>query len=149
MTIRKKLFGDKKFYISALLLALPVMGQNLIENLVNLIDNFMVSGLGDIKMSETSVSGQIIFVFMILLNAVCMSGGIFLTQYRGVDDRQGMKQAVLFKSIVSGALLVIYLLICLVFPRQILGMLLIGNNEASLILDEGVKYMNMMAHMKI
>ena len=145
MTNTKKLFGDKKFYISALLLALPVMGQNLIESLVNLIDNFMVSGLGDIKMSGTSVSGQIIFVFMVLLNAVCMSGGIFLTQYRGADDKEGMKQAVLFKTIVSGALLVIYLLICLVFPRQVLSMLLVGNNEAAIILDEGVKYMHMMA----
>lgn len=145
MTNTKKLFGDKKFYISALLLALPVMGQNLIENLVNLIDNFMVAGLGDIKMSGTSVSGQIIFVFMVLLNAICMSGGIYLTQYHGADDKKGMKQAVLFKSIVAGTLLILYLLVCLVFPRQVLSMLLVGNSEATAILDEGVKYMHMMA----
>ena len=145
MTNTKKLFGDKKFYISALLLALPVIGQNLVESLVNLIDNFMVAGLGDLKMSGASVSGQIIFVFMVLLNAVCMSGGIFLTQYHGAEDRRGMKQAVVFKTIVSGVLLIIYLLICLVFPRQVLGMLLVGNNEAQAIINEGVKYMNFMA----
>ena len=145
MTQTRKLFGDKKFYIYALLLVLPVMGQQLIENLVNLIDNFMVAGLGDIKMSGTSVAGQIIFVFIVLLNAVCMSGGIFVTQFNGAKDEKGIKQAISFKTIVSLGLLVIYLLICLVFPRQTLSIMLIGNNQKEAIIEEGVKYMHMIA----
>lgn len=48
---RQKYFADAFFYRKAIKIALPVMLQMLIQNLVSLIDNFMVSGLGDIKMS--------------------------------------------------------------------------------------------------
>ena len=54
-----KLFGPASFYKKALLIALPVMLQMLIQNMVSLIDNFMVSGLGDVKMSGVNISGQI------------------------------------------------------------------------------------------
>jgi len=65
-TLRKgKIFGPASFYKKALLIALPVMLQMLIQNMVSLIDNFMVSGLGDVKMSGVNISGQILFVFMV------------------------------------------------------------------------------------
>lgn len=145
MTIKeKRLFGDKKFYISALLLALPVMGQNLIENLVNLIDNFMVAGLGDLKMSGTSVAGQIIFVFIVVLNAICMAGGIFVTQFNGAKDKR-IKQAISFKIILSFVILIIYLIVCLIFPREILSLMLIGNSQKEAILNEGIKYMKVLS----
>ena len=77
---RGGLFGPAGFYKKALLIALPVMAQLLIQNMVSLIDNFMVSGLGDVKMSGVNISGQILFVFMVLLNTICTAGGIFMTQ---------------------------------------------------------------------
>ena len=76
-------FGPAAFYKSALAIGLPIMAQSLIQNLVSLIDNFMVSGLGDVKMSGVNIAGQILFVFMVLTNAICAAGGIFLTQYFG------------------------------------------------------------------
>ena len=145
MTDRKRLFGDGRFYLSTLLLALPVIGQNLVENLVNLIDNFMVAGLGDIKMSGTSVAGHIVFIFMVLFNAVCMSAGIFVTQYYGADDRRGIRQAVCYKVIVALLLLAVFLFICLFIPGQVLGLMLIGNSQAALIIGEGVRYMRIIA----
>ena len=41
------------------------MLQQLIQSMVSLVDNFMVSGLGDVAMSGVNVAGQIIFVFMV------------------------------------------------------------------------------------
>ena len=71
-------FGTATFYAEALKIALPVMAQMLIQNLVSLIDNFMVAGLGDVKMSGVNISGQIIFVFLVFMNVICTSGGIFM-----------------------------------------------------------------------
>ena len=45
-----KKFGSAQFYKDALMIAVPIMLQQLIQNLVTLIDNFMVSGLGDVSM---------------------------------------------------------------------------------------------------
>jgi putative MATE family efflux protein len=120
------------------------MLQSLIQSLVSLIDNFMVSGLGDISMAGVNVAGQVLFVFMVYLNAICMAGGIFMTQYYGANDPDGMKQAFLFKLIMSFAAFIPFILVCLVFPREVLSLMLIGNAEADAILDEAVQYINIM-----
>ncbi len=143
-TNRRGLFGPRTFYKSALAIAVPIMLQQLIQSLVSLVDNFMVSGLGDVCMSGVNVAGQVLFVFMVFLNAICMSGGIFMTQFFGAQDKAGMGQAFRFKLAVGLAAFVPYLLVCVVFPRQVLGLMLIGNTQAALILDEAVAYIRIM-----
>lgn len=142
---KKSIFGPWPFYRGALGIAVPIMLQQLIQSLVSLIDNFMVSGLGDICMSGVNVAGQMLFIFMVYLNTVCMAGGIFMTQFYGAEDRAGMRQAFRFKLITGLAAFIPYLLVCVAFPRQALSLLLIGNTQADLILDEAVKYIRIMA----
>ena len=77
------------------------MLQGVIQSMVSLIDNFMVSGLGDISMSGVNVSGRITFIFMVYLGAIATSGGIFLTQYCGAKDKEGMSQAFRFKLVID------------------------------------------------
>ena len=145
MEIRRRgLFGPGEFYKGALAIAVPIMLQQLIQSMVSLIDNFMVSGLGDVCMSGVNVAGQVLFVFMVFLNAICMSGGIFMTQFFGAKDREGMKQAFRFKLAMGLAAFIPYFLVCIVFPRQVLGLMLIGNTQADLILDEAVGYIRIM-----
>lgn len=141
---KKKLFGPGQFYKNALTIAIPIMLQQLIQNMVSLIDNFMVSGLGDISMSGVNVAGQVLFIFMIYINAICMTGGIFLTQFFGAKDREGMQQAFRFKLIMGLVAAVPYFLVCIVFPRNVLSLMLIGNTQADLILNEAVSYIRIM-----
>ena len=122
-------------------IGVPVMLQSLIQSLVSLADNYMVAGLGDVKMSGVSVAGQILFVFMVLSNAICAAGGIYMTQFSGAKNRDGMRQALRFKFYLIGSLIAVYLLVCFVFPRQILSLMVIGNAEAEIILDAGEEYM--------
>ena len=145
----KRYFGSLSFYRQALMIGVPVMLQSLIQSLVSLVDNFMVAGLGDVKMSGVSVAGQILFVFMVLSNAVCAAGGIYMTQFSGARNNIGMRQALRFKFLLIGSFIALYLLVCFVFPRQILGMMVIGNAEAEAILDAGEEYMRLMGFMGI
>lgn len=140
-------FGPLDFYINALKIAVPVMAQLLIQNLVSLIDNFMVSGLGDVKMSGVNITGQIIFMFMVFANTICMAGGIFMTQYSGAKDKAGMRQAFCFKLWASFFVLALYSLSCFAFPRKILSYMVMGNSQSDSILIEGVKYMKIMGFM--
>ena len=140
----KGLFGPGEFYRGALAIAVPIMLQQLIQGLVSLVDNFMVSGLGDVCMSGVNVAGQVQFVFIVFLNAICMSGGIFMTQFFGAKDRGGMGQAFRFKLVAGMAAFIPYTLVCLVFPRQVLSLMLIGNTQAAAILDEAVAYIRIM-----
>lgn len=142
-------FGPASFYATALKIAIPVMAQMLIQNLVSLIDNFMVAGLGDVKMSGVNICGQIIFVFMVFMNTICMAGGIFLTQFSGAKDKDGMRQSFCFKLWMGLFVVAIFSFACFVIPRQILSLMVRGNTQAELILDQGVKYMRIMGFMGI
>lgn len=65
MNYRSRLFGSGMFYKNALVIAVPIMLQQLIQSLVSLIDNFMVSGLGDVSMSGVNVAGQLLSLMLV------------------------------------------------------------------------------------
>lgn len=142
---RHTLFGPAHFYKRALLIALPVMGQLLIQNMVSLIDNFMVAGLGDIKMSGVNIAGQINFIFLVFVNALCISGGIFISQYNGAKNSEGMQQGFRFKLIIGLTAGICYTCICVFFPRPFLSLMVHGNAASTEIVAEGVRYMRMLA----
>ena len=64
---------NQMIYRRALKLAIPMMIQNGITNMVGLIDNVMVGSIGTEAMTAVSIVGQLIFVFTLL----------FLEEYRG------------------------------------------------------------------
>ena len=115
--------------------------------MVSLVDNFMVSELGDIAMSGVNVAGQVLFIFMVYVNTICTAGGIFMTQYFGAKDKEGMGQAFRFKVIMGLVAFIPYFLVCRAFPRQILSLMLIGNSQAGVILDEAVSYIGFLFFM--
>ena len=148
-TRMKERFGSWSFYKEALAIGIPVMLQALIQSLVSLIDSFMVAGLGDVKMSGVNISGQICFIFMVMQNMICASGGIFLTQYYGAKQKEGMRQSVAFKVVASLSTCIFYFLATFVFTRPVLSLMVIGNSQADLILEEGQKYMYLMGFIGI
>ncbi|NLG12530.1 MAG: MATE family efflux transporter, partial [Elusimicrobia bacterium] len=141
LTSKPSQLGSPLFYKKALAIALPVMAQLLVQNLVSLIDNFMVAGLGDVKMSGVNIAGQINFMFMVFVNTISMSGGIFMAQYNGAKDSAGMQQAYRFKIIVCSISALLYMLLTFFFPSQILSLMVKGNLQSEYIVMQGVSYM--------
>lgn len=140
--LKHKYFGPFSFYKNAVKLAVPVMVQLFIQSLVSLIDNFMVADLGDLKMSGVNVANQIIFVYITGLNILCSAGGMFMSQYNGTKDEEGMQQAYRFKQ-MSGLIFALALLgICLTIPDLVLGLLVNGNNAKKEIVEQAVIYSN-------
>ena len=133
-------FGSAQFYRRALSIALPVMAQLLVQNFVSLIDNFMVAGLGDIKMAGVNTAGMIIFVFLILVNTLCSAGGIFMSQFNGAKDAEGMQQSLRFKLLLTGIAGLLFTVIGLIAPRGLFGLMLTVNTDAQLIIDQTVRY---------
>ncbi len=138
--MNNKYFGTWKFYKRALAIAIPIMLQLFIQNLVSLIDNFMVAGLGDVKMSGVNVAGQIIFLFMILINTLCMSGGIFMSQFKGAGDKRGMQQTFRFKLFLTGFFGIAFGILCLIAPKGMFALLLHNNTDATAIIEQSVRY---------
>lgn len=144
MTVQLKkrtAFGSSVFYKKTLAIALPVMAQLLVQNFVSLIDNFMVAGLGDIKMSGVNIAGQINFVFMVFVNTMLIAGGIFIAQYNGAKNHEGMKQAYRFKLVMGLAASILYVILTNTLTSPILSLMVRGNKESTAIVAEGVTYM--------
>ncbi|AGT44164.1 MATE family efflux transporter [Treponema pedis] len=135
-------FGPLNFYKKAFALALPIMVQLFIQSLVSLIDNFMVAGLGDLKMSGVNVSNQLIFVYITGLNIICSAGGIFMSQYNGTKDASGMRQSYRFKLITCGIFATLFLTVSALTPELLLGLLVRGNTAKAEITAEGKIYMS-------
>ncbi len=138
-------FGPGRFYLDALALVVPVMLQTLVTSLVSLVDNFMVAGLGDVKMSAVNVANQINFVYFVLVNVACMAGGIYLSQHRGAGNEEGMRQAFRFKLIMALAISALHLVLCLAFPEFLLGLMVSGNAASEEIVREGSAYLRIVS----
>lgn len=134
-------FATPAFYKGALAIAVPVMLQALLQNLVSLIDNFMVAGLGDIKMSGVNITNQIMFVYFVALNTVAAGGGIFMSQFNGAKDAEGMRQTFRYKIHTSLILTAVILALCVFLPEKLLGFLVNTNTQSGPIVEEGKKYL--------
>jgi putative MATE family efflux protein len=140
MNIRKYA-GSARFYKEALMIAVPVMLQALVQSMVSLIDNFMVAGLGDVKMSGVNVTNQLIFVFFVALNTITSAGGIFMSQFNGAKDPEGMRQTFRFKLLTASLLGVGVTALSVALPGQILGVLVNTNTASAEIVASGKEYL--------
>lgn len=134
IVVKYKLIGNKEFYKTLFVVAIPIMLQSAITNFVGLIDNLMVGSLGTLQMSSVSICNQIINVFQLLTFASANASGIFLAQYYGKRDDEGMANCFRFKA-YSMAVLYIVAMAVFVFGGKQIIMLYLGNNDPSTIAE--------------
>lgn len=80
------LFSDKKFFKSAVTLALPIALQNLILSSLNLVDNIIIGGLGDTAVASVGLANQYFFLLNLALFGLVSGASIFTSQYWGKRD---------------------------------------------------------------
>ena len=138
-------FGPWSFYKQALSIALPVMMQQLIMSMVSLVDSFMVAGLGDVSMAAVNITNHIVFIFIVIVNTICWAGGIYLAQFNGANNADGMKNAYSFKIIFAFSIAVLGFALSRTIPRQILSMLTSDNAAQTEIVTAGNTYLNIVS----
>lgn len=96
-----KYIGDRQFYKRAMSVAIPLMIQNVVTNLVNVLDNVMVGTVGTEAMSGVSIVNQFIFIFNLMIFGSVSASGIFTAQYHGKNDTEGVRYTFRFKLLAS------------------------------------------------
>ncbi|MCH5209665.1 MAG: MATE family efflux transporter [Oscillospiraceae bacterium] len=94
-----KLIGNKKFYGMAMRIAIPIIIQNGITNLVGMLDNIMIGQTGTEQMTGVAIVNQLMFVFNIFIFGIISGAGIFGAQYYGKGDHEGVRNTFRFKII--------------------------------------------------
>ncbi len=95
--IIKGYIGDRAFYGRTLAIVIPMVIQNVITNLVNLLDNLMVGSLGTEQMSGVAIVNQFIFVFNLVVFGAVSGAGIFTAQFNGRGDTEGVRHTLRVK----------------------------------------------------
>ncbi|MBR3703908.1 MAG: MATE family efflux transporter [Oscillospiraceae bacterium] len=96
------LVGNKAFYRRIFRLMLPIMVQNGITNLVNMLDNIMIGSVGTAQMTGVALTNQLIFVFNLCIFGAVSGAGIFATQFFGSGDHEGVRHTFRFKLLFCG-----------------------------------------------
>lgn len=144
---KEKYIGDKAFYKKYLFLALPMILQNAITNLVSFLDNIMVGQLGTEQMSGVAIVNQLIFVYNLAVFGAVSAASIFGAQYFGQGNHKGHMHSFRFKLYAS--LVVTFLTIALFITNgsSLISLYLtdtVGNGATEAALQYGLEYLAIM-----
>ena len=89
------------FYKNVMRVAVPIMIQNGITNLVGMLDNVMVGRLGTDAMSGVAIVNQLMFIFNLCIFGALSGIGIFTAQFYGKGDDDGIRHTVRQQVLVS------------------------------------------------
>lgn len=107
-------------YKRTLLIAIPVMVQNLITNFVAMIDNIMVGQIGTEQMSGVAIVNQLLFVFNITIFGAVSGAGIFSAQFFGKKDYKGARDSLRFKMLTVTIMSIIGIAFFLLFGDDLI-----------------------------
>ncbi|MBE6634007.1 MAG: MATE family efflux transporter [Ruminococcaceae bacterium] len=143
----KKYVGNRAFYRKVLAVAVPMMIQNGITNLVNLLDNIMVGRLGTEPMSGVSIVNQFIFVFNLLIFGAVSAAGIFTAQYHGNKDTDGVRHTFRFKLLINLAAAILAIVSFAALDDRLISLFLHAGSaegDLALTLSYGKQYLLIM-----
>lgn len=137
----------KNVYVRALALAVPMMIQNGITNMVGLVDNVMVGSLGSEAMTGVSIVGQLIFVFNLAIFGGLSGPAIFGAQYVGQENVEGFQNTFRIKQWICLFCLICGITIFLLFGEHLILLYLQGESssmDAGLTLTYAKQYLRVM-----
>lgn len=140
-------FGDRRFYRTALSVALPIMIQNGISQFVGMLDNIMVGRVGTVEMTGVSIANTLLFVFNLAIFGAVSGAGIFGAQFYGKGDMEGVRHAFRFKVLECAILVALGAALLLGWGRQLMELYLRGEGETENIegsLRFGSRYLRIM-----
>jgi putative MATE family efflux protein len=115
------LFNDREFYRNLFAIAVPIMFQNLINSLVNMLDTIMIGRLGTVEIAAVGLGNQVFFLYNLFLFGVCSGGAIFTAQFWGKGDIPGIRKNLGFCLSLNLIIAVAFTLASALVPDKLIG----------------------------
>ena len=142
-----KYIGDAAFYKRYIYLALPMILQNAITNLVSFLDNIMVGQLGTEQMSGVAIVNQLIFVYNLAIFGAVSAASIFGAQYFGKGNHEGHMHSFRFKMYATLTVTALTVLLFVTNGTALISLYLTdatGNGATDAALQYGLEYLGIM-----
>ncbi|NBH36056.1 MATE family efflux transporter [Clostridiaceae bacterium] len=117
----KDMIRDRIFLRKALLIALPVALQGMLNTIVNLVDTLMIGQLGETTIAAVGLANKVFFVFSLLVFGVVSGSGVLAAQYWGNQDVKNIRKVTglaLLIALTGSILFVVPSIIC---PKIVMG----------------------------
>ncbi len=137
----------QSIYQRAFSLAVPMMIQNGITNMVSLVDNIMVGKLGTEAMTGVSIGGQLIFVFNLAVFGGLSGPGIYGAQFFGKKDMDGVRNVFRLKHWIGFFVVLLGFLIFLFSGQSLVEFYLQGESQEAdpaLTMQFALQYLHIM-----
>ena len=150
MEIRKKrvrLIGDRAFYKMVLRIAIPIMVQNGITNMIGLVNNITVGKMGTEQLAGVAIANQLISIFNMCVFGAVSGAGIFGAQFQGKQDYEGVRHVFRLKVILMLVLSALAVGLFAGFGKPLIAGFLHEGSDGSdlaLTLKEGYEYLLIM-----
>lgn len=112
----------KEFYKITLKTVLPLMLQSLLTSSVNFIDQVMVGKLGVSEIAAVGVANKLYSLFYLVLYGTCCACVMFVSQYWGKKDIDGVRQTMGMTCTITITLGVFVTIATAIFPRQCMSL---------------------------
>lgn len=112
---------NKRFYKKVTMVALPIIIQNFIGSLVNIVDTVMVGKLGENAIAAVGIGNQYFFLFNILMLGTFSGISIFTSQYWGKKDVASIRRLLGIGIICALILGGIFTIMGLIYQEKIVG----------------------------
>lgn len=132
----KKFIGDRDFFKTTLIIAIPLMLQQLISTSVNLLDNLMIGQLGDHSLAGVATVNRYFLIATFGTNGFIAAASVFMAQFHGAHDHKHMKQTFRFALLTSCIIMSTFVGIALLFPEHIIRFFI----QDDKVVSEGLKY---------
>ncbi len=117
----KKIFvRDKQFYITAAILAAPVVLQNMITIMVNLLDTIMLGRYAEFQLSGSALANSFVGIYQILCMGIGGGAAVLTAQYWGAGDKAAIRKITVLMIRISMMFASVFFTMALVIPEQIM-----------------------------
>ena len=117
----KTMFRDREYFKTLIIIAIPIVLQNLIASSLNMLDTVMVGMLGEAEIASVGIENQVFLLFNVMIMGLSGGCGIFIAQYWGQKDVKNIRR-VMGVSLISGAIIAsVFTLAIFLFSTQIVS----------------------------
>ncbi len=126
--MKNKFITDRAFHREVLLLATPIILQNLITSTLAMADTFMVGLLGELPMAAVTLANIPLTVVQLFIFGVISGCSVLMSQYWGRGDMDAISRVAGLGCYTTGVVSLTIAMVLLFCPTQFLA--LFGNDPA-------------------
>ncbi len=140
-----KKYFDKVFFKSALVIAMPIVIQQLVTTLAQLVDNIMVGTINGQAIAGVGAVNSIFFVLMTSTFGIGEGASIFIAQQYGAKRRDKMGNSLAISMSIILIMAAVALTLINIYDEQLLRLFIHGNDADSLnAIQYGMDYLNVL-----